>query len=413
MIFKGSIIDIKTNYAIVITDKAEFYKVKKKDGLLINKQIIFIEDDLYKEKNIRVTRVIKYAAVIMLLLVSTLFLTRFITFNKISYIPMATISVDINPSIELEINKDYKVINISSINSEGNFIADKNMIGNEIEEALYTMLINAVSENYITKEKNSVLIGIGKTNNDFQVNFDNFVRNLNNRLKNNNELEYVNILLLQGDYQKLELSRQNDLTIGKYLLYLKVNSEGSDLKLNDVREMTTQELIIYSNQSRNRYHESESEEPIADYDIVKPENNVINPYQNQNRNSEPVTNNNNNNNNAAAANTNTNTNTDADTNTNTNTNTNADTNADTDATTEDGYENKGSTVKEQENTNNSEEPGQINSSEVNKGSLNNNMLQEYKSIFENNINIPTDKQKEIQDREIPSKDSKYKRGKLK
>lgn len=399
MIFKGSIIDIKTNYAIVMTDKSEFYKVKKKDGLLLNKQIIFTEDDLYKEKNIKVTIVIRYAAVIMLLLVSTLFLTQFITFNKISYMPMATISVDINPSIELEINKDYKVINISSINSEGNFIADKNMIGNEIEEALYTMLINAVSENYITKEKNSVLIGIGKTNNDFQVNFDNFERNLNNRLKSNNELEYVNILLLQGDCKKLELSRQNELTIGKYLLYLKVNSEGSDLKLNDVREMTTQELIIYSNQSRNRYYGSESEEPTDDYDIVKPKNNVINPYQNQNRNSEPVTNNN-------AANANTNTNTDTNTNTNTVTDNN---NNNADTTTEDGHENKGSTVKEQEDNNNSEESGQINSSDVNKGPLNNDTIQEYKSIFENNINIPTDKQKEIKDREIPPKDLKYKR----
>jgi len=390
LIYKGSIVDIKTNYAIVMTDKAEFYKVKKKDGVLLGNKIIFLEDDLYKEMNIKVTKIIGYAAAIMLLLVSSLFLIQFMTFNKISYIPVAKLSVDINPSVELEINKDYKVINIVSKNSEGDFIADKHMIGTEIQEALYTMLIKAKSKNYITKEKNAVLIGICKINDVFPDDLGNFESDLNNRLNSNNELDYVNIILLQGDNQKLELSKQYDLTIGKYLLYLKVNSEGSDLKLEEVKKMTTQELVIYSTQNRNRFHGNESEDHEVD-EIVIPDNNLINQNENQNQNQNQYKNENQNqyqyqyqNSDALSEN-----------------------------STEVECENNQQTVNEQENDNKTVDPRQLNAPEVNKSPLNNNMMQKFKNIFENNISIPAQEQNENKDRETPQKESKGERGKFK
>lgn len=388
LIYKGSIVDIKTNYAIVMTDKAEFYKVKKKDGVLLGNKIIFLEDDLYKEMNIKVTKIIGYAAAIMLLLVSSLFITRFMTFNKISYIPVAKVSVDINPSIELEINKDYKVINIVSMNREGDFIADKHMIGTEIQEALYTMLIKAKSKNYITKEKNAVLIGICKINDGFTADLGNFESDLNNKLNSNNELDYVNIILLQGDNKKLELSKQYDLTIGKYLLYLKVNSEGSDLKLEEVKKMTTQELVIYSIQNRNRFQGNQSEDLEAD-EIVKPDKNLINQKENQNLNQYK----------------------------NENQNQYQYQYQNSDALSENNNEvecqNNQPTVNEQENTNKTVDPRQLNAPEVNKSPLINNMMQKFKNIFENNMSIPAHEQNENKDRETPQKESKGKRGKFK
>lgn len=388
LIYKGSIVDIKTNYAIVMTDKAEFYKVKKKDGVLLGNKIIFLEDDLYKEMNIKVTKIIGYAAAIMLLLVSSLFITRFMTFNKISYIPVAKVSVDINPSIELEINKDYKVINIVSMNREGDFIADKHMIGTEIQEALYTMLIKAKSKNYITKEKNAVLIGICKINDGFTADLGNFESDLNNKLNSNNELDYVNIILLQGDNKKLELSKQYDLTIGKYLLYLKVNSEGSDLKLEEVKKMTTQELVIYSTQNRNRFQGNQSEDLEAD-EIVKPDKNLINQNENQNLNQYK----------------------------NENQNQYQYQYQNSDALSENNTEvecqNNQPTVNEQENTNKTVDPRQLNAPEVNKSPLINNMMQKFNNIFENNMSIPAHEQNENKDRETPQKESKGERGKFK
>ncbi|WP_232233026.1 hypothetical protein [Sedimentibacter sp. B4] len=358
--------------------------------MLLGNKIIFLEDDLYKEMNIKVTKIIGYAAAIMLLLVSSLFLIQFMTFNKISYIPVAKLSVDINPSVELEINKDYKVINIVSKNSEGDFIADKHMIGTEIQEALYTMLIKAKSKNYITKEKNAVLIGICKINDVFPDDLGNFESDLNNRLNSNNELDYVNIILLQGDNQKLELSKQYDLTIGKYLLYLKVNSEGSDLKLEEVKKMTTQELVIYSTQNRNRFHGNESEDHEVD-EIVIPDNNLINQNENQNQNQNQYKNENQNqyqyqyqNSDALSEN-----------------------------STEVECENNQQTVNEQENDNKTVDPRQLNAPEVNKSPLNNNMMQKFKNIFENNISIPAQEQNENKDRETPQKESKGERGKFK
>ncbi|WP_156804711.1 MULTISPECIES: anti-sigma factor domain-containing protein [Bacillota] len=43
LIYKGSIVDIKTNYAIVMTDKAEFYKVKKKMGCFLATRLYFLK----------------------------------------------------------------------------------------------------------------------------------------------------------------------------------------------------------------------------------------------------------------------------------------------------------------------------------------------------------------------------------
>lgn len=391
MIYKGRIVDIKANYAIVMTDKVEFYKVKKKNGVLLGKQIIFLEEDLYK--NNKNNRLISHAAVIIFLLISSVLLNQFSTFNDISSIPAAKISVDINPSVELEINKDFIVISIESINSEGESIAGKHMIGKKIDEVLYNMLYNAKSENYLTEEKNYVLIGICRLNDDI-AELGDFEGDLNNRINSNAELEYVNIIILQGDNQKLELSRQHDLSIGKYLLYLNVNSEGTDLKMEDAKKMTTQELVKYSSQKRSGT--DDLEENAAD-ETSEPEDASINQNQHQNekqdqnqvQNSEQSDENN----------------TDAG-----NQNDNGTSEEKPYDNTKGGYENNQPAVNEQDNGNKPLEPEQVLPEDMD-GSLNNDVTQNSDSNFENSGSIPAQEHNE-QNRDITTGGTENQKGKL-
>lgn len=261
MIYKGLIIDVKNNYAFVMTEQAEFFKVIKKDDMHAGKQIIFLDDDICKDKEFKRFGIIKYAAVFIILFVSVVFLSQFSTLNEISYMPIAVVSVDINPSVEFEINNDYKVMKIVSRNNEGDFIASENMIGNDLEEALFNLLLKAESEKYITEEKNSVLIGISVLDEKLVSYFNYFEINLSKKIKNNDNLKYIDIVMLQGEKEYLDISRQKDLSVGKYLFFLKINKEGIEIKLDDVKTMTTQDLLNYPKQHRNRYQGNEFEKP--------------------------------------------------------------------------------------------------------------------------------------------------------
>jgi hypothetical protein len=126
--------------------------------MLMGMQIIFLEDDIYKDRT-KMNKILRYAAVLTILVFSMLLLSQFMTLNANYNMTMAVVSLDINPSVELEINHKYKLLNATTKNDEGRLIIDKNIIGKDIEEALYMIMLKAEAEEYITKDKNSVLIG--------------------------------------------------------------------------------------------------------------------------------------------------------------------------------------------------------------------------------------------------------------
>ncbi len=73
----------------------------------------------------------------------------------------SVVSIDVNPSVELKLNKKEKVVSLSAVNDDGmQILKDADVVGMTAESAVETLLSEMTDKGYIDADKNSVLISV-------------------------------------------------------------------------------------------------------------------------------------------------------------------------------------------------------------------------------------------------------------
>ena len=89
--------------------------------------------------------------IVTVVLVIIIGFVSFIIFNNNKKI-VSTITLDINPSIEINLNKKEKVISVVALNDDANAIVNDNIEGKNIEEALGVITDNLIERNYARED---------------------------------------------------------------------------------------------------------------------------------------------------------------------------------------------------------------------------------------------------------------------
>ncbi len=78
----------------------------------------------------------------------------------------ATIALDVNPSIEIEINRNEKVKEVKPLNAEAvTVIGDMDLDGVDIDVAINAIIGSMVTNGYLSVDQNSILISVNSKNN--------------------------------------------------------------------------------------------------------------------------------------------------------------------------------------------------------------------------------------------------------
>ena len=73
----------------------------------------------------------------------------------------SVVSIDVNPSVELQLNKKEKVVSLKAVNDDGaEILKDSDVIGMTAEAAVEVLLSEMADKGYIDSDKNSVLISV-------------------------------------------------------------------------------------------------------------------------------------------------------------------------------------------------------------------------------------------------------------
>lgn len=161
-IAKGLVMDIKGKHAVIMTSDGKFLNVKKPSSVTsIGDEITSQVIDAGTNNLIRYALV---AAAIMLLLVPFIYM-------KQAYATVAYINVDINPSLEMGINKFNKVNEVIPLNDDAKkLLSEVSIKGLNIKDAINKVISGANSMGFISNEKaNNIEIAIVKLK-DKQVN---------------------------------------------------------------------------------------------------------------------------------------------------------------------------------------------------------------------------------------------------
>lgn len=173
----------------------------------------------------------RFAAVMASLLVCVLCLGGFSYLNA----PVSYISIDVNPSIELTLNRLHRVVSAEAFNDDAQIVLQNvDVRGMTYTQAIDALLESAAMQPYLTD--NAVL--------SFTVAADN---------KKTEALLLTGIgecagcrqyrgLCASADEALIREAHQNGLSFGKYRVYLALLGSGATITLDECREMSMAEL---------------------------------------------------------------------------------------------------------------------------------------------------------------------------
>nr|WP_176698693.1 anti-sigma factor domain-containing protein [Romboutsia hominis] len=250
--------ELNKDHAIVMINSGDMLKIKIKKGLLIGDAIIFTEEDIIKESKVIEFKNKKWIK--PLALVASIFFIIIFNFSgkdkePISN-PYALVTLDINPSIGLEVDENKIVVNAKGLNKDGKKMNMKDLNGKSLDEA--TKIIRSyVQSNKDIKNKDSMIVGFAFLENTNNKVFEKSIQNI---IRKN--FSGVEIVYMYGSSQDREMAIEKGISLGRYKADEIINE---DLLEDTIENMSVDELInLLKNKSTPVYLNKEIKDELED-----------------------------------------------------------------------------------------------------------------------------------------------------
>ncbi len=163
---------------------------------------------------------------------------------------VTTVTMDVNPSVELGLDKNGVVREVNAINGDADTIINDIDIKNKsIETATKEVVTEMVKDEFITADKNSVLV-TGTGDNASKV-VEEVNTTVNNELKNNNIDSSVITQVVDTDKELEEQAKKYGISVGKLELINKIIASNSKYTVDILKGLTTNDLNLLVNSKIN------------------------------------------------------------------------------------------------------------------------------------------------------------------
>ena len=230
MYYKGIVIDINDKFAIVMINSGEVIKIKLKGKLCVGDTIMFTEKDIVKDKKVSQFKNKKLIIPIVTAALICLIVTFNVTSKYINNIltPYALVTLDINPSIGLEVDEENIVLNAKGLNNDGNKINIGELKGKSLNDAT-KILKDYIENNKEIKNKDSMIVGFAFLNNKEDKTFE---ENVQNTIRNN--FNGIEIVYMHGTKEDSKIATDKGISLGRYK---------ADEEIEDDLEDQTEEIF--------------------------------------------------------------------------------------------------------------------------------------------------------------------------
>ena len=177
----------------------------------------------------------------------------FSVYQSIATKTFATVGLDVNPSIELEINSKGKVISANAVNDEGEqILTDMDLKGSDINVADNAIVGAMLTKGYLTDTSNSILVSVRASDAEKGKELEKQISdNLNGFLENSEIAAAILGQYIEDDPDLEAYASANGISLGKAWLIQNLLDTGSTKMTEaDLLNLSTQELILLG-QKRN------------------------------------------------------------------------------------------------------------------------------------------------------------------
>lgn len=233
---KGIIMEVKQSYAIVMNDDGYMNRISKKKNMAIGQKIFYFEEDIIRTNNIRNLRNNSFIKTIGS--IAALFLIAFTFFYQLSYkeSAYAVVSLDINPSIQIEVDNNKTILKVEGMNNDGKNIDFKDLKGLNINEGIQRIKDILVENNYLQENKD-VLVAFALVNEDENTDYEESVFGVIQSTFKSEKVTYV-----KANKKDVKEAKNAGISLGRYeVLQVADENEKKEIDTAPVKEIT--ELI--------------------------------------------------------------------------------------------------------------------------------------------------------------------------
>ncbi|MCX7922880.1 MAG: anti-sigma factor domain-containing protein [Clostridia bacterium] len=232
---KGIVVDIADKYAVILDKQGSFIKIKNTGNLKIGYEV---EAPSVATLNISAfNRIASIAAVFLIILG--------LGYGVYSYNqPFSYVDIDINPSIELTINRYDRIIKAEAINNDGKVLLNAGSYKNKgIEDGIETLLEAAAKNGYIKSDsENAVVFTVVSSDDEKAEKIQNEIKTTaGEELKQNKD--NANIVIERATIERHREAKKIGLSPGKLALIEKAVELEPGKKVEDFKDKPVKEII--------------------------------------------------------------------------------------------------------------------------------------------------------------------------
>jgi len=149
--------------------------------------------------------------------------------------PVSAISVDVNPSIELGINRFDRVVSVEGFNADGIALANTvDLQSMDYADALETLLASDTMRPYLGNDAVVSIVVLGST--------DAKSEEMQQRISACRYAANPNVQCQCGNREEIEPAHAAGLSFGKYRAYLELQALDPTISVDDVRDLTMRQI---------------------------------------------------------------------------------------------------------------------------------------------------------------------------
>ncbi len=249
MKYQGIVLRLTKNKAIVTTDDFQCYYVNRNSTIYVGKQIEFSEKEIINGKSVFTKLMISAACILFIITCFTAFSGIVNLFSEPEV--FAYVDVDVNPSLEIEIDKSGKVLRLVPLNKDAKDLINNLTLGKiGISETIDIILDEAKKNTVLSGPKKDYVL-ISSTLNSKKTGDDKEYQTekekldiIMNLLKDNiQQKEKVNVFLMQSTINERKGAQSEGISTGRYALYNKYKDLNEDFSIEEAKTVNVNELI--------------------------------------------------------------------------------------------------------------------------------------------------------------------------
>lgn len=169
--------------------------------------------------------------------------------NRVNDVVAATISLDVNPSIEIKINKQEKVLDVFALNDDAKkIVGDMDFKGSDLKVTVNALIGSLVRNGYINELTNSILISVDDAD---ETQAKSIEEKLMAEISNLIDKGSVLSQKIDIDDTVRNISEQYGITLGKAQLVKQLADKSTIYTYEDLAGLTINELNLLSKDLEN------------------------------------------------------------------------------------------------------------------------------------------------------------------